>query len=58
MAQYLVRTYVVLDIHGDSHDGMFPIMVDAEDEQAAMEKVEKECDCPSQCEPARAELLP
>lgn len=52
---YIVRTYMVLDIHGDSHDGLFPIIVDAEDEQNAMEKVREECDCPDQCEPHLAE---
>tara|TARA_R100000306_G_C4347159_1_gene128209 strand:+ start:312 stop:485 length:174 start_codon:yes stop_codon:yes gene_type:complete len=53
--KYVVRTYMVLNIHGDSHDGMFPIIVDAEDQQAAMEKVREECDCPDQCEPHLAE---
>lgn len=53
--KYVVHTYMVLNIHGDSHDGLFPIIVDAEDKQNAMEKVREECDCPDQCEPHLAE---
>jgi hypothetical protein len=56
MPRYLVPTYMTIEHHGDTQDGLFHIIVDAEDEQAAIEKVEKECDCPTQCEPHNPEL--
>ena len=54
--RYLVPTGMTIEHHGDTQDGLFHIIVDAESKQAAHDKVAHECTCPVQCQPHWPEL--